>query len=375
VALARGEVMGAILPKPPSEKLSGEGFLVKCSSNLPRLFGAWVQSKSENCKLATSDDWMWQQETLMLVRLRTRDPDELAEGFRPWGLRFRQLGGGSFRGQLKLLRLGRIQVVRASGNRRLHAQGSLPPGSFGFAPVLPRNEAAIWRGRRCKTGQVVTLDPAQEADHVTAADFEFVSLTVDGDFFRQCAAVPGGFDPEERLAGRLAITPSPACCRALTDHLTDLLDQVEARPDLFIQPQARQALEQGCVRRVVEMIAQSSGGDRTECWSSKRERLVRRADDCMRARLGGPLALLELCRELGVSERALHYAFQEVRGLSPMAYFRASRLNAVRQELKAAAGTATVREVAQRWGFRHTGEFAAAYRRLFGELPSQTLNG
>jgi AraC family ethanolamine operon transcriptional activator len=72
----------------------------------------------------------------------------------------------------------------------------------------------------------------------------------------------------------------------------------------------------------------------------------------------------------------LHYAFQEVRGLSPMAYFKASRLNAVRQELKAAAaGTTTVHEIAQRWGFRHTGGFAADYRRLFGELPSQTFNG
>jgi AraC family ethanolamine operon transcriptional activator len=95
----------------------------------------------------------------------------------------------------------------------------------------------------------------------------------------------------------------------------------------------------------------------------------------MRACLGEPLSLLDLCRELGVSERTLHYAFQEVRGLSPMAYFRAFRLNGVRQELKTAPDTATVREIARRWGFWHTGEFAAAYRRLFGELPSQTLNG
>jgi hypothetical protein len=144
-----------------------------------------------------------------------------------------------------------------------------------FAPVLPRNAAAIWQGRRCQKGQVVTLDPGQEADHVTAADYEFVGLTVDGDFFRECAAVFGGFDPQERLVGRLTITPSPACCRALTAHLRELLERVEARPDLFVQPQARQAVEQECVRRVVEMIAQSSGGDRTECWSSNRERLVR----------------------------------------------------------------------------------------------------
>ena len=243
--------------------------------------------------------------------------------------------------------------------------------------MLPRNAAARWRGRRYQTGQVVTLDPGQEADHVTAADYEFVGLTVDGDFFRECAAVFGGFDPQERLVGRLTITPSPACCRALTAHLRELLDLVEARPDLFVQSRTRQTVEQECVRRVVELIAQSTGGDRTECWSSNRERLVRRAEDCMRACLGEPLSLLELCRELGVSARALHYAFQEVRGLSPMAYFRAVRLNAVRQELKAAAaaGTATVHAVARRFGFWHTGELAAAYRRLFGELPSQTLNG
>jgi AraC family ethanolamine operon transcriptional activator len=310
-----------------------------------------------------------------LQTLRIRDLDELAEGFRPWELHFRHLGGGSFRGELKVLQVGRIQIVRTTGNRRLHAQGSAPPGSFGFAPVLPRNAGSIWRGRRCKTGQVVTLDPGQEADHVTAADYEFLSLTLDGDFFRECAAVPGGFDPDERLVGRLAATSGPASCRALTAHLTKLLDLVEARPDLFVQPQTTQAVEEECVRRVVEMIAQSTGGDRTECWSSNRERLVRRAEDYMRACLGERLSLLDLSRELGVSERTLLYAFREVRGLSPKAYFRALRLNAVRQELKTAPDPATVHEIAQRWGFWHTGEFAATYRRLFGELPSQTLNG
>jgi AraC family ethanolamine operon transcriptional activator len=43
--------------------------------------------------------------------------------------------------------------------------------------------------------------------------------------------------------------------------------------------------------------------------------------------------------------------------------------------LRAAPDTATVQAIARRWGFWHTGEFAAAYRRLFGELPSQTRTG
>jgi AraC family ethanolamine operon transcriptional activator len=154
-----------------------------------------------------------------------------------------------------------------------------------------------------------------------------------------------------------------------------VLARVKARPELFAQPETRQAVEQACARRVVAVLAQSTGDDRAACWSSDRVRLVRRADDYLRAYLGEPLALLALCRELGVSERALHYAFQQVRGLSPMACCRALRLNAVRQELKAAPDTATVQAIARRWGFWHPGEFAAAYRRLFGELPSQTRNG
>jgi hypothetical protein len=104
-------------------------------------------------KPQAGDGGTWQQEALMLLEtLRTRDADELAGGFGRWGLRFRQFGGGSFRGELKFLQLGGTQIICASGNRRLQAQGFLPPGSFGFAPVLPGNAGAIWRGRRCKTG-------------------------------------------------------------------------------------------------------------------------------------------------------------------------------------------------------------------------------
>jgi AraC-like DNA-binding protein len=34
-----------------------------------------------------------------------------------------------------------------------------------------------------------------------------------------------------------------------------------------------------------------------------------------------------------------------------------------------------VADVAMRWGLVHTGKFAAAYRRAYGESPSETLRG
>jgi AraC family ethanolamine operon transcriptional activator len=209
---------------------------------------------------------------------------------------------------------------------------------------------------------------------MTAADrYQLVALALDADPVRQELPVLGGLDPDERVVGKEVVTTSPAWCRSLTSYLVGLIDLAQARPDHPVQ--SGRLIEQKCLRRFAGLLSRPND-DRTACQPSNRTRVVRRAEDYMQAHLGDSLSVLDLCRGLDVSERTLLYAFREVRGLSPMAYFQANRLNAVRQELKAApAGTVTVHEIARRWGFFHTGEFAAAYRRLFGELPSQTLNG
>jgi len=83
----------------------------------------------------------------------------------------------------------------------------------------------------------------------------------------------------------------------------------------------------------------------------------------------------DLCIELGVSRRTLQYSFQDVLNLNPVKFLRAIRLNAVRRALKSADanGRETVADVAARWGFWHLSHFAAEYKAMFDELPSETL--
>ena len=180
----------------------------------------------------------------------------------------------------------------------------------------------------------------------------------------------GGLNRDKRPVGKEVVATSPLYCRALCSHLVGSFDLAQAQPDLLAE--RGRLIEQECLRRFLATLARPNH-DRTACQPPNRARLVRRAEDYMQAKLVEPVSVLDLCRELAISERTLHHAFQEVRGMSPMAYFKAVRLNGVRQELKTAADSATVYEIARRWGFWHTGELAAAYRRLFGELPSQTL--
>jgi AraC-like DNA-binding protein len=107
----------------------------------------------------------------------------------------------------------------------------------------------------------------------------------------------------------------------------------------------------------------------------RRNRLVKKAESYVIAHLDQSIHIDELCREVGASPRALEYAFQGVYGMGAMRYLRTIRLNEVRKTLLRAndSKAATVTSAAMEWGFWHLGEFAAAYRRLFGEAPSETL--
>ncbi len=82
-----------------------------------------------------------------------------------------------------------------------------------------------------------------------------------------------------------------------------------------------------------------------------------------------------ICREIGVSERSLQYAFRSCVDMTPTTYLRLCRLNQVRSILLLAdPKSTTVTDVAMRFGFFHLGRFSFHYKQVFQESPSVTLN-
>ena len=75
----------------------------------------------------------------------------------------------------------------------------------------------------------------------------------------------------------------------------------------------------------------------------------------------------------GISIRRLQEGFREYVGVSPRQWLTDIRLARVREDLVRGGDGLTVADVAMRWGLMHTGRFAAAYRRKYGESPSETL--
>lgn len=96
------------------------------------------------------------------------------------------------------------------------------------------------------------------------------------------------------------------------------------------------------------------------------EQAIEQADD-------QPLAMADLCRQVGTSRRSLEAVMRERTGKSPWEYLRWRRLWRARAMLQQPVLRTTVTGVAFRLGFWHLGRFAAAYAAAFGERPSMTL--
>ena len=87
------------------------------------------------------------------------------------------------------------------------------------------------------------------------------------------------------------------------------------------------------------------------------------------------LSIEDLTLVADVSERTLRYIFLEYYGLPPRRFLAVHRLNQVRATLQNAdPECGRVTAIAAQFGFWHFGRFANEYRRLFGELPSNTLH-
>ncbi|MBT8448051.1 MAG: helix-turn-helix domain-containing protein, partial [Gammaproteobacteria bacterium] len=106
----------------------------------------------------------------------------------------------------------------------------------------------------------------------------------------------------------------------------------------------------------------------------RRYLLARRAREYMLERKQSLPSITEICNALHTSDRTLHYAFKEVYGVSPKHCIKAQRLFAAYSDLQTAEPLVKVSDIANHYGFLDMSYFAKDYRKMFGELPSDTLD-
>jgi AraC family ethanolamine operon transcriptional activator len=235
-----------------------------------------------------------------------------------------------------------------------------------------RSPDVEWRGGVGTRNHIVVFPAGDEFDFVSRPEFHGDTLSVAEERLRSVAETLGLPDALEVLPdGQGILEVDPRRVAALRGRLTGWHAAVHGDP-----PSGNSARSEGefdVIAALVGALGTSRATVPRSPEAATRSRVLRLALDYIDAHADEPPAMEAVCRASRASARTLQYAFRDRFGVSPKQYLQTVRLHRVRRDLRRFGGHASVSEIAARWGFWHMGQFAADYRRQFGELPSETL--
>lgn len=299
------------------------------------------------------------------------DIDELA-GFLPEDVQLTQLECKPFHCDSAALYLEAIQFSFSYVNRRLHAVGHKRTGFLTFSMILHgRGQHGIENNQLITEDFIFGLDPNREANLIFPGNATYCAVYIRPDVFETCCQAMNRAELDKTFfAANYAYMPESF--PPLRTYLRQLYVLCSQRSPLLQRPDFQQIIVQDFLPLLITALPMQQ--EKVPVKTFRRSHLVKQANDYMQSHINQTLTLTDLCRALGTSSRALCYGFQEMFGMSPMAYLKLLRLQGVYRTLKAAESShRTVTDIAAQFGFCHFGYFARDYRQVFGELPSETL--
>ncbi len=309
----------------------------------------------------------------VIVMRPVEDTDALREPVHGADLDCTQMKPGALQGMLFLADLNGLNHSAGVFNNAVHFNGRMAPKEVSLVALLDQiGGANVW-GQACMAGDVIVFPANTEVDACYQGPTSYAALLMTQDDIctasvpfenlsepaiwvigaRHRIPLQARGEMVRRLRGCVAVAQmmgSTLSARAVTLLREEMLET-------FLT-----ALASAEARRVVQQPPVSSA------------RIVSQVQCYLGERQDNFPHLLEVCRDLHLSRRTLHRAFNDVFGVGPKTFLKLKSLSAARAALLASGSTGcTVTQIALSHGFFELGRFSVMYRRMFGESPSQTV--
>jgi len=275
-----------------------------------------------------------------------------------------QLESQVFAGRWTTLRSAAMTVQFATQNIAVARRLRTPADRWGFIVPLSVPASARWNGHPVSPDDLIVCPPSSDCLAFDPRSTQYAVLTVPFTSPAVAASISLGSGGPESTA---------LSCGSNGRELREQLVRLRRRIDLnSSKPPSRwrSGLAAGLLRCIRQAVTPRGDGRVTDF----RSRTVRRAQAFVRSHISEGVSIAQLSTVAGVSERSLRNAFYDVYTTSPKRYITLWQLHQVRRTLQTSGGAAaTVTNAATCHGFFELGRFAASYKSLFGETPSETL--
>jgi AraC-like DNA-binding protein len=281
-------------------------------------------------------------------------------------------GKGAFQAQLIQIALHRLRISAGEEKLPRIALFAVPAELILVALPISGEPMPVWGGIRMRAGEIITLG-ADRPIHmrtegacrwswiwVPAADFVGYGSAMSGNSFSLSSAAQWW-----RL--------QPATSRYLRQLHAAAVNLVGRRSTVLSVAETAHGLEQQLIEALVECFSKGQAIEAMPAATEKRN-IAARFEALLQTEPEQFLPIAKICAALGVSAQILRISCEEQIGIRPSEYARRWRMQHVHRALRNGnPATASVSEIARRYGFRDSGRFATDYRSVYGELPSATL--
>jgi AraC-like DNA-binding protein len=280
--------------------------------------------------------------------------------------------GSNFSARLTWLNLGDLYVLRGYEN--------LPRISFialsaaeAFVSFPTRQYSALTYGStNLKLGDFVFHSRGERNHQRTSGEAQWGLISLPPEHLAACAQALTGLRITSPSEG-MVLRPSRSAATRLLQLHSKACRLVETNQEIITNPEVSRALQQELLHALVNCLTAEDASDHLR----RRQRhanVMASFEDALATHDHPHLNVPRLCMAIGVPERTLRLRCTEFLGMSPTRYYLLRRLNRARSALcRADPETACVAQIARDHQFLEHGRFAVAYRAVFGEMPSATL--
>lgn len=299
------------------------------------------------------------------------DPDRYRTLFRGADIDLVFTAPGEFKARLTWAELPNLSIWGTQENIARIASISFEPSRDFISFPASADSGLIWNGIDLQPNEIVFHRPGSRAYDRgdRAGGWRFISI--DPSHLQAVGHAIAGRN-WTRPACDLILQPSLRSVTRLRSLHAKACKLAESKPQMLLHREVGRAIEQELIRVLIDCL--TTRDSRRTATLSRHIRMMEAFEDASAANIERDVDLPRLCEAIGVPQRTLRLYCNRLLGMGPHRYLRLRRLNMVRAALQHAnPATCRVAEIAQRYRFSELGRFSAAYRAVFGEMPSETL--
>jgi AraC-like DNA-binding protein len=302
-----------------------------------------------------------------------REPDDFQTALQEYGCtNLIATDQGFFRARLTRIALHRMRLLSAEESRARVAFFSISHEAMLVSVPLADNLLPIWGGTAAQVGEIVTLGSGHRTYARSAANCRWGIIVLPTKVLTSYAQTVVG----NALAFPSGVSrwrPSGKAFRDLVRLHIGATRVADAQAEVITMFAPATTLEQELIEAVVACLSEEFAQPAHDT-IARHDDVMARFEELLQGQPNRAWTSDEICVALDVSGRTLRICCGEHLGMPPNLYIRLRRMQLVRRALRSGdPTTASVAQIAARYGFGEAGRFAGAYRAQFGELPSVTL--